>query len=158
MKIAYALIITLVVYPLLGTLLFGLLEKISISIWAKVLILTLGHPLLTGVILWYGCSLFNHEIAETCVLLVGGSLLRVPFSDRRYFSRFTRDSKSLTIEYITPLMFRRTAEIPLTEIQAVKQSANARVIDKPLTLTLTTTDKTIEFDVLDKDIGDLDVT
>jgi hypothetical protein len=99
MDILYAFLITLIVYPTVGTVVFGLVENLKASTTMKILILTFGHPLFTAIIIWFVCSTFNKELAETGVLFVAGSLLRIPFSNRKYFSAIVKNSGAVRIEY-----------------------------------------------------------
>ncbi|HEX7846718.1 MAG TPA: hypothetical protein VF476_13030 [Chitinophagaceae bacterium] len=150
MTIVYALLITLVVYPLLGTFLFFLVEKMNMPIKAKVFILSLGHPILAGIIVWFGCLMFSREIAETAVLLVAGSLLRLPFSGRKYFQSLMKDPEIIIINYVTPIMRMKSVRIPLTAMQELSYSKSKNFIDKPSRLTIKFTDQIITIDILNK--------
>ncbi|MFC0773263.1 hypothetical protein [Terrimonas alba] len=150
MNVLYAFLITLVVYPILGTLLFALVENLKTSIKLKVLILTFGHPLLSGIFIWLVCSTFNREIAEIGVLFVAGTFLRIPFSDRKYFSNLIRESGVVTIEYVTELLKRRTVQIIISEVKDFRQSKSRHLIDKLSELTVTLPTEILTFKILDK--------
>lgn len=150
MNILYAILITLLVYPTLGTLLFSLVENLKIPIKGKVLILTFGHPLLSGVFIWLVCSTFNREVAEIGVLLIAGTFLRIPFSDRKYFSKFIKESGKVTIEYVTELLKVKTVQISISEIKDFKQPKSRNLIDMPSELRVTLPTQSLIFKILDK--------
>ena len=150
MNVLYAFIITLIVYPIIGTILFALVENLKTSTKIKISIMTFGHPLLTAIIIWLACSTFNKEIADTGVLFVAGTLLRIPFSDRKYLSSFVKESGAVTIEYFSELLIRKAIRLTTSEITAIKQSSSRQLIDKPSELTVTTSNQTIKFRILDK--------
>lgn len=150
MNILYALLITLLVYSTFGTLLFALVENLKFSIELKVLILTFGHPLLSGVFIWLLCSTFNQGIAETGVLFVAGTFLRLPFSDIKYFSSLIKGSGVVKIEYVTELLKRKTIQIEVSDVKDFKQSTSRHLIDKPSELTVTLSTKSLIFKILDK--------
>jgi len=150
MNILYAILVTLLVYPTIGTLLFALVENLKISTKLKVSIMTFGHPLLTGIVIWFVCSSFNKEIAETGVLFVAGSFLRIPFSDRKYFSTVVKESGAVTIEYFSELLKRNTIHLTISEITDFTQSTSRHLKDKPSELTVTTAKQIWKFKILDK--------
>lgn len=150
MNILYAFLIALIVYPIVGTLLFALVENLNTSLQVKISILTFGHPLLSAIIIWFVCSTFNKEIAETGVLFVAGSLLRIPFSDRKYFSTLVKESGVVTIEYFSELLKRKTINLTISEITGLTQSVGRNLIDKPSELTLSISNQHIRFKILDK--------
>jgi hypothetical protein len=150
MNILYAFLITLIVYPTIGTLLFALVENLKTSMQMKISIMTFGHPLLTAIIIWFVCSTFNKEIAETGVLFVAGSLLRIPFSDRKYFSTLVKESGAVTIEYFSELLKRKTINLTTSEITDFTQSTSRHLIDKPSELTVTISNQLLKFKILDK--------
>jgi hypothetical protein len=150
MNILYAFLITLIVYPTVGTLLFALVENLRTSTKMKISIMTFGHPLLTAIIIWVACSTFNKEIAETGALFVAGTLLRIPFSDRKYLSTVVKESGAVTIEYFSELLIRKTISLTTSEITDFKQSSSRHLIDKPSELTVTVSNQTMKFKILDK--------
>ena len=150
MNILYAFLITLIVYPTIGTLLFALVENLKASTKMKISIMTFGHPLLTAIILWFACSTFNKEIAETGVLFVAGSLLRMPFSDRKYLSAVVKESGAVTIEYFSELLKRKTISLTTSDITGFTQSSSRKLLDKPSELTVTVSNETLKFKILDK--------
>lgn len=150
MIILYTVLIVFIVYPIIGTLLFALVESLATSIKIKILVMTFGHPLLTAGIIWFACSAFNKEIAETGVLFVAGSLLRTPFSGRKYFLNLVNKPGIVTVEYYTELLQRKTVSLSTTEITEFMQSASRRLIDKTSELRVTIADETLEFIILDK--------
>lgn len=150
MNILYAFLITLLVYPTIGTTLFALVGNLKTSTKMKISIMTFGHPLLTGVIIWLVCSTFNRDIAETGVLFVAGTLLRIPFSDRKYFSTFVKESGAVTIEYVSELLKRKTISLTTSEITDLTQSTSRHLIDKPSELTVTLSNQILKFKILDK--------
>lgn len=150
MNILFAVLLTLFVYPIFGTLLSLLVENLKISINGKILILTFGHPLLTATFIWLLCYSFNQEIAETGVLLVAGTLLRIPFSDRKYFSNLIKGSGGVTIEYVTELLKTKKVQISISEIKNFAQSKNRYLIDKPSELKVTLPTQNLTFKILDK--------
>lgn len=150
MNILYAFLITLIVYPTTGTLLFALVENLKTSTKAKVFIITFGHPLLTATIIWFICSAFSKEIAQTGILFVAGSLLRVPFSDRKYLSTVGEKSGAVTIEYFSELLRRKTISLTTSDITDFTQSTSRHLIDKPGELTVTAAKQTLKFKILDK--------
>ena len=152
MNILYAFLITLLVYPVVGTLLFALVENLKTSIRVKVLILTFGHPVLTGVLIWLACSTFNREIAETGVLFIAGTFLRIPFSNRKYFATVIKDKGLVTIEFVTELLKRKTIQIAISEIKDISQSKSRSLINKPSELTLTLSNHALKFNILDKNL------
>src|SRR3954468_20323905 len=101
MNLLYAFLIALLVYSTFGTLVFALVENLKMSIKLKILIVTFGHPLLTGIFIWFACSSFNRDIAETAVSFVAGTILRIPFYPRKYFLRLVKESENVTIEYMS---------------------------------------------------------
>ena len=150
MNILYAFLVTLVVYPIIGTLLFTLVENVKTSTKMKISIMTFGHPLLTGIIIWFVCSTFNKEIAETGVLFVVGTLLRIPFSDRKYLSTVVKESGVVTIEYFSELLIRKTISLTTSEITGFTQSTSRHLIDKPSELIVTVANQSLKFKILDK--------
>jgi hypothetical protein len=150
MNILYAFLITLFVYPTIGTLLFALVEKLQSPTKIKIVIMTFGHPLLTAVVIWFVCSTFNKEIAETCVVFVAGSLLRIPFSDRKYFSNVIKESGAVTIEYFSELLKQKSITLTNSEITNFVQSPSQNFIDKPSELTVTVSNQILKFKILDK--------
>ena len=150
MNILYAFVITLLVYPIFGTLVLILVENLRVSLNLKILILTFGHPILAAIFIWLLCSMFNPEIAKTGVLIVGGSLLRIPFSDRKYFSSLARESGVLTITYVSELLKRKVIKIDISEIKGLTQSKSDRLIDKPSELLVTLPNQTLSFKILEK--------
>lgn len=150
MNILYAFLIALLAYPIIGTLLFTLVENLKTSTKIKISIMTFGHPLLTGIAIWTICSTFSKEIAETGILFIAGTLLRIPFSDRKYFSTFVKESGAMTIEYFSELLIRKTISLTTSEITYFTQSTTRSLIDKPSELTVTTTNETLKFKILDK--------
>ncbi len=150
MNVLYAFLITLVVYPTIGTLLFALVENLKTSTKMKISIMTFGHPLLTAIIIWFVCSTFNKEIAETGVLFVAGSLLRIPFSDRKYLSAVVKESGAVTIEYFSELLKRKTISLTTSDITGFTQSSSRKLIDKPSELTVIVSNETLKFKILDK--------
>jgi hypothetical protein len=150
MSILYAVLVTLLVYPATGTLLFALIENFKISIRMKISIITFGHPLLAAIIIWSVCSTFNKEIAETGVLFVAGTLLRIPFSDKKYFSTVVKESGAVTIEYFSELLKRNTISLLTSEITAFTQSSCRNIFDKPSELTVSVSNQTLKFKILDK--------
>lgn len=150
MNILYAFLITLMVYPTIGTLLFALVENLKTSTQMKISIMTFGHPLLTAIIIWFACSTFNKEIAQTGVLFVAGSLLRIPFSDRKYFSNLVKETGAVTIEYFSELLRRKTINLTTSEITDFTQSTSRHLIDKPSELTVTMANQILKFKILDK--------
>src|SRR5215813_4865427 len=103
MNILYGFLTTLLLYPTFGTLLSALVVNLKTSTRLKVLIMTFGHPVVTGVFIWLLCSPFNREIAETGVVAIAGTLLRIPFSDKKYFSKLIKEQGFVIIEYMTEL-------------------------------------------------------
>ena len=152
MNILYAFLITLLVYPTIGTLLFALVENLKTSTKMKISIMTFGHPLLTGIVIWSVCSTFSKDIAETGVLFVAGALLRIPFSDRKYFSTVVKESGAVTIEYFSELLKRKTISLTTSEITDFTQSTSRHLIDKPSELTVTLSNQILKFKILDKTI------
>lgn len=152
MNILYAFLIALFVYPTIGTLLFALVENLKISTKVKILILTFGHPLLTAAIIWLICSTFNKEVAQTGLLFIAGSLLRVPFSDRKYLSTVVEKSGTVTIEYFSELLKRKTISLATADITDFTQSTSRRLIDKPEELSVTASNQTLKFKILDDTI------
>ena len=150
MNILYAFLITLLVYPTIGTLLFALVENLKTSTKMKISIMTFGHPLLTGIVIWFVCSIFNKDIAETGILFVAGTLLRIPFSDRKYFSTVVKESGAVTIEYFSELLKRKTISLTASEIADFTQSPSLHLIDKPSELKVTTANQILKFKILDK--------
>ncbi|WP_153798838.1 hypothetical protein [Foetidibacter luteolus] len=112
--------------------------------------MTFGHPLLTAIIIWFVCSTFNKEIAETGVLFVAGSLLRIPFSDRKYLSAVVKESGAVTIEYFSELLKRKTISLTTSDITGFTQSSSRKLIDKPSELTVIVSNETLKFKILDK--------
>ncbi len=150
MNILYAFLITLLVYPTFGTLLFALVENWETSINRKVLLLTFGHPLLSGLFIWLVGSTFNAEITETGVLFVAGTFLRMPFSDRKYFSNLIKELGVVTVEYVTELLKHKTVQIKISEVKDFTQTKNRHLIDKPSELTVTLSTQSLIFKILDK--------
>jgi hypothetical protein len=134
----------------MGTLFFFLVEKLSVSVKLKVLLVTLGHPLVTIIILWFGCSFFSQPIAEFSVAFVCGTLLRIPFSDVKYFLRLVEDSETVSIEYFSELMQKKKIELKATDIERISQSDGRRLIDKPSDLTVSLPDQILTFKILKK--------
>lgn len=150
MYILYAFLIALFVYPAIGTLLFAFVENLKVSTKVKISIMTFGHPLLTAAIIWFVCSTFNKEIAQSGVLFIAGSLLRIPFSDRKYLSTVVKNSGTVTIEYFSELLKRKTISLTTADITDITQSTSRRLIDKPSELVVTLSNQTLEFKILDK--------
>ncbi len=150
MNSLYAFLITLLVYPTIGTFLFALVENLKTSTKMKISIMTFGHPLLTGIAIWSVCSTFNNVIAETGVLFVAGTLLRIPFSDKRYFSTVVKESGTVVIEYYSELLRRKTIFLTTSEITDCTQSTSRHLIDKPSELTLTIPGQVLKFMILEK--------
>ena len=150
MNILYAFLIALLVYPSIGTLLFALVENLKASTKVKIIIVTFGHPLLTAAIIWLVCSTFNKEIAQSGVLFIAGSLLRIPFSDRKYLSKVVKKSGTVTIEYFSELLKRKTVSLTTSDITDFTQSTSRRLIGKPRELVVTLSNQTLEFKILDK--------
>lgn len=150
MNILYAILITLLVYPIVGTLLFVITENLNASIEVKVFIMTFGHPILAGILIWILGSLFNEEIAKVGVLLVIGTLLRIPFSGKKYFSNIKKESGQVTLEYLSELLRRKRITLATSEIRQVSQSKIKNLFDKPSTLSVALQDQTLKFMVLDK--------
>lgn len=150
MNILYAVLITLFVYLTIGTLLFVFVEHLKTSIKIKISIITFGHPLLTAIVIWCICPAFNKDIAGTGVLLVAGTLLRIPFSDRKYFSTVVKESGAVTIEYFSELLKRKTIRLATSEITDFTQSPGRHLIDKPSELKVTRANQTLKFKILDK--------
>ena len=145
MNLFWALLILFVLYPLCGTLLFALVEKLTVPKKGKVLIMTLGHPILTAFTIWVTCSPFNNEIAVTGILAVAGSMLRVPFSNIKYFCKLHTKGNAISIDYLNPLLKHKTIEITLEQIEKFSLSTSKRLINKPTILELTIADETIKF-------------
>ncbi|TWI77975.1 hypothetical protein IQ13_4218 [Lacibacter cauensis] len=150
MNILYALLIILIVHPTVGTLLFAYVENLRTSTKVKISIMTFGHPLLTAIIIWFACPIFNKEIAETAALFVAGTLLRLPFSQRKYFSTVVKESGAVTIEYFSELLIRKTIRLTTSEITDFKQLVSRHLIDKPSEMTVTIVNQTMKFILLDK--------
>jgi len=150
MNILYAVLIALIVYPVIGTLLFILVEYLKTATKIKILIMTFGHPILTGIVMWTICSTFNSEIAEMGVLFVAGTLLRIPFSDRKYFSAFVKEAGGVKIEYFSELLIHKTISLTTSEITNFTQSTTRSLIEKPSELIVTTSKETLKFKILDK--------
>ena len=112
--------------------------------------MTFGHPVVTGVFIWLLCSPFNREIAETGVVAIAGTLLRIPFSDKKYFSKLIKEQGFVIIEYMTELSKRKHVELTISEIKDFSQSRNRYLIDLPSELIATLPDRTLIFSVLDK--------
>lgn len=112
--------------------------------------MTFGHPLLTAAVIWFVCLTFNKEIAQSGVLFIAGSLLRIPFSDRKYFSTVVKNSGMITIEYFSELLKRKTISLTSSDITNFTQSTSRRLIDKPRELVVTLSNQTLEFKILDK--------
>ena len=147
MNILYAFLIFLFVHPIFGTLLFALVENLKTSIKLKVLLLSFGHPLFSGIFIWLVCSTFNRDIAGTGVLFVAGNFLGIPFSDRKYFSGLVKESGVLTIEYVSELLKRKTIKIALSEVTDFSQSKSS--------LTVTLPNETLTFKILDRNVETL---
>jgi hypothetical protein len=151
MTILYAVLITLVVYPTIGTLLFAWVENLNTSTKIKIAIITFGHPLLAGIVIWSLCPAFNRQIAEAGVLLIAGTLLRLPFSDRKYFSAIIKESGAVTIEYFSELLKRKTVHLTTSEITDFTRSTGRRLVDKPAQLNMFIANQTIlTFIILEK--------
>ena len=150
MYILYAFLITLLVYPTIGTFLYALVESLKTSTKVKISIITIMHPLLTGFFIWFVCSFFNKEIAEAGVLCVAGTLLRLPFSDKKYFSTLVKDSGVVRIEYFSELIKRKTISLKTSEIIDLTQNKTTHLIDKPSELTVTLSNQVLTFKILDK--------
>ncbi|NTS40909.1 hypothetical protein HRG84_08315 [Flavisolibacter sp. BT320] len=150
MNILYAFLITIILYPAIGTILFALVENLKTSMQMKISIMTFGHPLLTASIIWLACSTFNKEIAMNGVVFVAGSLLRIPFSDKKYFSTYIKESGAVTIEYFSELLKRKTINLTTSEITDFTQSTSQNLIDKPSELTVTIANQILKFKILDK--------
>jgi hypothetical protein len=150
MTIIWAILAALVLYPLLGTLMFALAEKLSIPKKWKVVLLTVGHPVLTGFTVWILFLLFNRDVLTTAIFLVVGALLWAPFSNTRFFDKLNKTADELSIDYITPLLRIKNITIPLTKIQQSSVSTGMRLFDKPTILKLTLEDETIKFYVLEQ--------
>ena len=112
--------------------------------------MTFGHPLLTAIVIWCVCSAFNKDIAETGVLFVAGTLLRIPFSDRKYLSTVVKESGAVTIEYFSELLKRKTISLTTSEITDFTQSTSRNLINKPSELTVTRANQIFKFKILDK--------
>ena len=150
MNILYAFLIALLVYPAIATLLFALVENLKVSTKVKISIMTFGHPLLTATVIWFVCSTFNKEIAQSGVLFIAGSLLRIPFSDRKYLSTVVKNSGTITIEYFSELLKRKTISLTPSDITDFTQSTSRRLFDKPRELVVTLSNQKLEFKILDK--------
>ena len=150
MTTIWAILAALVLYPILGTLMFALAEKLSITKKWKVVLLTVGHPALTGFTVWILFSLFNRDVLTTAILLVVGALLWTPLSNTRFFVKFNKTADELSIDYITPFLSIKNITIPLTKIQQSSVSTGRRLFDKPTILKLTVDDETIKFYVLEQ--------
>ena len=150
MNILYAFLITLIVYPTIGTLLFALVENLKTSTKMKIFIMTFGHPLVTAIIMWIACSSFNKEIAEAGVLFVAGTLLRIPFSGRKYLSTVVKASGAVTIEYFSELLKRKTISLTTSDITEFAQSTSRHLIDKPSELVVIASNQILNFKILDK--------
>jgi len=146
----YAFLIVLFIHPIFGTLLFVLVENLKIAVKAKVIIVTFGHSLFTAIFIWLVCSTFNKEMGETAVFLVAGSLLRVPFSDRKYFLTLTIESGVISIEYFTELLNRKVIKLTNSEILRFEQSVSQKFIEKPSELVVTSETQNLTFQILDK--------
>jgi len=150
MNLLYAFLIAIIIYVAMGTLFFALVEKLRISVKLKVLIMTLGHPLASATLLWFGCSIFNQTIAEYSVLFVCGSLLRTPFSSVKYFSNYVEDLGTVSIEYFSELMQKKTIQLRAAEIETISQDDAKRLIDKPSYLIVSLPNQTLKFKILDR--------
>ncbi len=152
MNVLYALLITLIVYPIIGTLLFAVVENLKVSIKLKVFIMTFGQPLFGGVLIWLLCSTFNRDIADTAVLFVAGTILRTPFSDRKYFTDIIKEPGIITIKYVTELLRSKSVQIIVSEIKELKQSKSKNLIDKPSELTVLLLTHSLTFKILNKNL------
>lgn len=150
MNILYALLLTALIYPAIGTILFAVVENSSIRTAMKITILTFGHPLLTGIIIWLAGSALNREIAEVGVLLVAGTLLRIPFSNRKYFSSVIKEPGVITIKYFSELLKRKSISWNTADMIGYTQSASRSLLVKPTELTITLKNKVLKFVILDK--------
>jgi hypothetical protein len=112
--------------------------------------LTFGQPLLTALTIWFACSTFNKEIAETGALFAVGPLINVPFSNRKYFSALIKNSDIVTIEYISELVARKTVELTTSKITDCAQSTSQSLIDKPSELIVSMSNEILKFQILDK--------
>lgn len=150
MNVIGALLITFIIYPVFGTLLFALMEQLSTTVKMKVAIMTFGHPLLAGIIIWLICSAFNEQMALTGVLLVTGFMIRGAFSDRKYLLAFEKDSESVIISYYTEILIKKTMRLTTAEITEITLPVKQRLIYKPSVLTVTKADKELKFIELSK--------
>lgn len=116
----------------------------------KVSIITYGRPLLGAVVVWLACAPFDKEIAELTVLLVAGTLLRIPFSEKKYFSSLAKETGTVTIEYFSELLQRKTIILTRAEITSFEQSTSSRFLDKPSGLTVSIPQEVLEFTLLNK--------
>ena len=152
MNVLYAFLITLIVYPIIGTLLFTVVENLKTSIKLKVFVMTFGHPLLSGVLIWLMFSTFNRGVADIAVLFVTGTILRTLFSDRKYFSDIIKKPGVITVKYVTELLRSKSVQIVVSEIKDLKQSKSKNLIDKPSELIVSLPTKSLTFKILDKNL------
>ena len=150
MPTLWTILAFLALYLLVGTLLFALMEKLPIHQKYKIVYLMIGHPVLTGLLLWIAFSFVNAGMATTILILVAGASLRNAFSDAKFFVSLTKDENGLSIDYLTPLLRPKTLIVPLTAVKTFTLSSGKRIVDKPTQLKLTFEERTTKFYVLGK--------
>jgi hypothetical protein len=155
MTTLWAILAFLVLYPLLGTLMFALAEKLSIPPKRKVFFLMVGHRVLTGFIVWLLFSLFNRDILAIAIVLTVGPLVGILSSKAKFLVRFNKTADKMSIDYITPLLRHKTMTISLTSIQRSSVLGGRRLFNKPTILELILDYEVVKFYVLEQNIGSI---
>jgi hypothetical protein len=126
MPTLWTILAFLVLYPIVGTLLFALMEKLPIQEKSKIVCLMVGHPVLVGLLLWIAFSFIHAGMATTVLILLAGALLRNAFSDAKFFVSLTKGERGLSIDYLTPLLRPKTLIIPSTAVKTFTFSSGKR--------------------------------
>jgi hypothetical protein len=155
MKALLAILIDLIVYPVFGTLMFAILDRVRISVKAKAAVVCYGHPILTGLLVWLCIFSLDREVATIATLFIAGSLLWTPFRGFRFLTGLHKSDSEITIKFLTSYLSTKTLIITRNAISSYELSAGRTVLSKPTVLKLTTSENEIKLFVFDPDVQKL---